>query len=320
MLSRVQAQKRFGDEALEMHVSDEHFLMQVERLMDWKRLDCFWPQLYSLVGAPSSDPLVCFKMLMLEQWYNLSDPQCEAQCKDRLSFRRFLGLSLDDTVPDETVLVRFRKRLVKAGIEGDLFAEVLGQLERAGLIVKRGTLVDATIVQSARKPPVKKDDGIRAGGDGDASWAVKNDKPVAHGFKAHVAVDEQSEIVRAIDTTTGATHDAVPADRLIEQAPAKAVYADKAYSSEPRRAKLRGQGIVPRILFKAVRNKPLTSRQHWLNHQWRKVRANVERVFADWKERRSLARARYVGLKKNRLHFTLLAVAHNLRRWTVLAP
>lgn len=67
-------------------------------------------------------------------------------------------------------------------------------------------------------------------------------------------------------------------------------------------------------------NKLLTSRQDCLNLQWRKVRANVERVFADWKERRSLARARYVGLRKNRLHFTRLALAHNLRRWTVLVP
>jgi IS5 family transposase len=318
MLGRVQPQKSFGDEALEMHVSDTHFLVKVDRLVDWSVFDAYWPKLYGTTGKPSSDPLVCFKMLLLEQWYDLSDPACEAQCADRLSFRRFLGLSLTDTVPDETVLVRFRKRLVKAGLAEKLFDRVLKQLESAGVIVKRGTLVDATIVPSARKAPVKGEDGRPTGGDSEASWAVKGDKPIAHGFKAHVAVDEGSEIVRAIKTTTGATHDAVPADRLIEQAPAKAVYADAAYCDKERRKKLRGQGIFARIRFNP-RNGELTTRQRALNIRWARVRAQVEHVFADWKQRRSLARCRYVGLKKNTLHFTLLAIAHNLRRWSVLA-
>lgn len=314
MLGRVQPQKSFGDEALELHVSDNHFLVKVADLVDWAVFDQYWPRLYGTTGKPSSDPLVCFKMLLLEQWYNLSDPECEAQCADRLSFRRFLGLSLTDTIPDETVLVRFRKRLVKAGIAETLFAAVLAQVEAAGVIVKRGTLVDATIVQAARKPPPKEG----TGGDPEASWAVKGNKPVAHGFKAHIAVDEDSEIVRAIATTTGSTHDSTPADRLIDQALARAVYADAAYCDTERRKALRSRDIFPRIRFNP-RNGELTTRQAALNYRWAKVRAKVEHVFADWKERRSLARCRYVGLKKNALHFTLLAIAHNLRRWSVLA-
>lgn len=314
MLGRAQPQKSFGDEALELHVSDSHFLVKVDRLVDWSAFEAFWPQLYGTVGKPSSDPLVCFKMLLLEQWYDLSDPQCEAQCADRLSFRRFLGLSLADSVPDETVLVRFRKRLVKAGIAEELFASVLAQVEAAGVMVKRGTLIDATIVQSARKAPPKGG----SGGDGDASWAVKNGKAVAHGFKAHIAVDDGSEIVRAIATTTGSVHDSVPADKLIEQSPAPAVYADSAYCDGARRKRLRAKGIFARIRFNP-RGGQLTSRQRALNYRWAKVRARVEHVFADWKERRSLARCRYVGLKRNALHFTLLAIAHNLRRWSVLA-
>lgn len=314
MLGRVQPQKSFGDEALELHVSDSHFLVKVAGLVDWTAFDRHWPKLYGTTGKPSADPLVCFKMLLLEQWYGLSDPQCEAQCADRLSFRRFLGLSLADEIPDETVLVRFRKRLVKAGIADELFATVLAQVEAAGVMIKRGTLVDATIVQSARRAPPKG----KAGGDTDATWTVKNGKAVAHGFKAHIAADEGSEIVRAIATTTGSVHDSVPADELIEKAPAKAVYADAAYCDAKRRQNLRKQGIMPRIRFNP-RGGELTARQSALNYQWAKVRAKVEHVFADWKERRTLARCRYVGLKKNALHFTLLAIAHNLRRWSVLA-
>ena len=154
MLGRVRPQKSFGDEALELHVSDRHFLMKVSGLVDWAAFDHYWPGLYGATGNRSRDPLVCFKMLLLEQWYNLSDPECEAQCADRLSFRRFLGLSLADTIPDETVLVRFRKRLLKAKLAEPLFA-VLAQIEATGVIVKRGTLVDATIVQSSRQAPPK---------------------------------------------------------------------------------------------------------------------------------------------------------------------
>jgi IS5 family transposase len=107
MLGRIQPQKSFGDEALDLHVSDSHFLVKVTGLIDWTAFDAHWPALYGATGKPSHDPLVCFKMLLLEQWYGLSDPECEAQCADRLSFRRFLGLSLVDPIPDETVLVRF---------------------------------------------------------------------------------------------------------------------------------------------------------------------------------------------------------------------
>ncbi|MFN3545831.1 MAG: transposase, partial [Thiobacillus sp.] len=151
MLARLQPQKSFGDEALDLHVSDSHFLLKVDRLVDWSAFDTHWPGLYGTTGKPSHDPLVCFKMLLIEQWYNLSDPECEAQCADRLSFRRFLGLSLSDPVPDETVLVRFRKRLLKANLAEPLFAAVLAQIEAAGVLVRRGTLIDATIVRSARK-------------------------------------------------------------------------------------------------------------------------------------------------------------------------
>lgn len=245
MLGRVQPQKSFGDEALELHVSDRHFLMKVSGLVDWAAFDHYWPGLYGATGNRSHDPLVCFKMLLLEQWYNLSDPECEAQCADRLSFRRFLGLSLADTIPDETVLVRFRKRLLKAGLAEPLFASVLAQIEAAGVIVKRGTLVDATIVQSARKAPPKD----ATGGDTDARWAVKNGRPVAHGFKAHIAVDDGSEIVRAIETTSGSVHDSVPMDTLLDRAPAQAVYADAAYCDAARRKRLRARGIAPRIRF-----------------------------------------------------------------------
>jgi len=237
----MQSQQSFGDETRELHVSDRHILVKVEGLVDWTAFDASWPRLYSAVGKPSANPLVCFKLRLLAQRHDLSEPQCEAQSADRLSFRRFLGLSLADTIPDETVLVRFRQRLLKAGIAEERFTTVRARMEAAGAMIQRGALVDATIVQSARKPPARG----KSGDDREARWAVKNGKPVAHGFKAPIAADDGSEIVRAIITTSGAVHDATPADTLIERAPAAAVYADAAYGDGGRRKRLRPAGSLP---------------------------------------------------------------------------
>ncbi|MEW5791618.1 MAG: transposase [Pseudomonadota bacterium] len=211
-------------------------------------------------------PLICTfpTAIFCAHWYKLSDPQCEARCVDRLSGRRFLGLSLVDPVLDETVLVRFRKRWLNARLAEPRFSAVLAQIEAAGVLVKRGTLIDAAIVRSARKAPPKGE----AGGDLDARWAVKGKKPIAHGFKAHIAVDDGSEIVRAA-----------------------VVDADAVYCDTARRKRLRAQGRFPRIRFNP-RAGELTLRQRVLNHRWSKVRAKVGHVFADWKRRRRLEEKR----------------------------
>ncbi|MHB1077696.1 transposase [Thiobacillus sp.] len=231
LLGRVQPQKSFGDEALELHVSDQHFLMKVSGLVDWAALDGYWPTLYGTTGKPSRDPLV---LLQDTAAGTVIQP---VRSRMRSAMRRPPVLPpLPRPVPDETVLVHFRKRLLKAGLTGLLFAAVLAQIEAAEVIVRRGTLVDATIVRSARQ--------------------------------------------------------------LLERAPARMVYADAAYCDTARRIRFN------------PRAGELTPRQTALNHHWSKVWAKVEHVFTDWKERRSLARCR-MRLKKNALHFTLLAVAHN---------
>ncbi|SPF51399.1 Putative glycosyltransferases (modular protein) [Syntrophobacter sp. SbD1] len=134
-MGRVRPQKYLGEEAPELLVPDRHLLVKVAGLVDWGAFDGYWPRLYGTTGKPSFDPLVCFKMLLLELWYGLSDPECEAQCVDRLSFRSFLGLSPVDAIPDETVLVRFRKQLVTAGLAEELFAAVPAHLESAGVAI-----------------------------------------------------------------------------------------------------------------------------------------------------------------------------------------
>lgn len=307
----------FGDEALRRRVPDDHFLMRVERHIDWRSLEALLATAYAPIGRGSAPPLVCLKMLLLEHWFDLSDPGCEAACRDRLSFMRFLGLGLAEAVPDETTLSRFRKRLREAGLDARLFEEVNRQLEARNLIIKRGTLIDATIVESARKPP--RPGKPRPSADADAGFAVHKGKGVRHGYKFHLAVDHESELVRAAQVTPGQVHDSQVAEQLI-QFDEQAVYADKAYDDAERRLLLKHAGIADGILHKAYRNRPLSPAQRQRNRMLMPIRANVERVFADWKCRRSLARCRYVGLPQNQMHAWLLAIAHNLRRWVVLSP
>jgi IS5 family transposase len=226
-----------------------------------------------------------FKMLLLEQWFNLSDNEVEMQSRMRIDFLCFLGLSLIDPVPDATALVRFRQRLLADQVGKMLFDQVIDQLAARNMIVRKGTLIDATIVESARTAPPR---GGSGSSDMDAGWAVKRGT-ATHGYKAHTAVDAESDIVRCIATTPGNVHDSTVAD-----------------------------GIAPRILYKGRRNAPLTRYRISINKRWSAVRSQVERVFADWKVRRSLKRCRYVGLEKNHLHFTLMAMAHNLRRMMVM--
>src|SRR3954465_14264999 len=217
-----------------------------------------WPDLETIVAGISAKregglayPLLTYvKLLLLQQWYGLSDEGLEAAVDDRLSFRRFAGIPLAESVPDHSSIWRFREELAKHGLAEKLLAEVNRQLDARGLILRRGTLINATILEAAVQPP-KGDAGEVAERDPQAGWTRKNGRS-RFGYKAHAAVDEGSGIVRAATMTPAAAHDSVPADGLV-QGDEGAVYADKAYDSEARRAALRERGIEPRIMYQARR-------------------------------------------------------------------
>lgn len=303
----------FGGGLLMGRMSGDHWLLKIERLIDGSAFEAPLGNLYSHTGRPSHPPLVMFTMLLLEQWRNLSDAEVEAQTRVRIDFLCFLGLTLTDPVPDETALVRFRQRLLQKNLLTMLFDRLNDQLAAKGLRVKKGALIDGSLAQSARANPPKEGAGAA---DAEAGYGVRRDT-VMHGYTAHVAVDAESEIVRAVIATPANVHDAVVADELA-QGDEAAVYADKAYCDEGRRERLKAKGIAPRILCRARRNRPLTEFQKTMNRRWSAARSAVERIFADWKRRRSMARCRYVGLAKNPLRFSLWAIAHDMRRMAAL--
>ena len=263
-------------------------------------------------GRAAWPPLVLFKALLLQSLYGLSDRELEEALCDRLSFRRFCGLSLEEGVPDHTVLCRFRNELSGGGHVDRLFDELDRQLDKAGLILKRGTMLDATLIASA---------AARPGGDADARFAKRQGKGGSvYGYKAHVGVDEGSGLVRAVITTPANVNDTTPADRLI-RGDEKAVWADAAYHTHAREAALKARGVKARLARRPNRHHPeLPQRLKRYNRLIARRRAAVETTFATWKNRMRLTRIRYTGLVKATAQVTLAAIAFNMRRWAALTP
>jgi IS5 family transposase len=245
----------------------------------------------------------------------LCDPGAEEAVRDRLSFRRFCGIPLDQETPDHSSIWRFRQRIEKLGLSEKLLAEVNRQLDARGLIVKRGTLVDATIIAAAVKPP-SFEEGVVSERDPDASFTVKNGE-TSFGYKAHLAVDEESGLVRQAEMTSADLHDSQRGEAMI-QGDEAAYYADKAYDSQALRDKLGELGIEDRSAYKAKRNKPLVNWQVWFNKTASRIRVGVERANATMKNWYGMAKVRYLGLDRNNCHLQFVAMAMNMKRARLL--
>lgn len=269
-------------------------------------------------GRPPFAPLMMVKALLLQQSYGLSDAGLEEAINDRVSFRKFLGLSLEAPSPDHTTLCRFRNRLVEAGLSETLFAEFERQLEARGLILKRGTMIDASLVASPFRPGSP--DGGREAADGEAAITARAGKRGLHyGYKVHLGVDQGSRLIRRLELTPANVNDTVPADGLV-CGDERAVYADKAYAKRDRRRWLKSLGIKPRVMHKSWGGgPPLTSWQRRHNKLISPIRAQVEGVFATLKRWMGLTQVRYKGLARNRSHCFLVALAYNMNRALKLA-
>jgi transposase, IS5 family len=223
-----------------------------------------------------------------------------------------VGLGLDDDTPDETTLVRFRERLREAGCASTLFDAALASLREKGLVLKEGTIVDATIVDAPQGRKVKEADGTeRHTRDGCASY-TKNHGTLRHGYKAHLATDARGLITDWV-FDTARPHDSNHIERLTRDE-GVAVYADSAYSSRERRERLGEAGVLDRIVHKRVRGQAqLTAQQKAHNTACSVVRAFVEHPRA-WMTKMGYSCARYRGLLRNALDFALTAVAYNFKR------
>lgn len=307
-------------------------LQRVSELVDWSAVEALLSGLRSgSMGAPAYPSLALFKALLLQQWYGLSDPGLEEALADRLSFRRFLGLSLSEPVPDHSTLWRFREQLGKSGLAERAFALITEQIERSGFVLRRGTLIDASLVRSVVNPPDPPASPLPPDADGrpasklvnsphdpDAAWTKKEGKYI-FGYKMHVAMDQGSRIIRRLAFTPANVNESVAADPLICGDEAT-VYADKAYDNSARRIRLKMMGIRDGIMRRHSRWRRL---KPWAVHRNAVIsrhRAPIEPLFAFLKRSYRFARARYRGLVRNATAFHLAATAINLQRWARMTP
>ena len=312
MARRDFRQLGLADSIVQRRGKKSEWLDRLDAALDWRALETIVEGIYASREGGLAYPLLTYvKLLLLQQWYGLSDEGLEAAVDDRLSFRRFAGIPPSESVPDHGSVWRFREELARRGLAAKLLAEVNRQLDARGLILRRGTLIDATILEAAVRPPAG-DAGEVSPRDPQAGWTKKNGGS-RFGYKAHAAVDEGSGLVRRATMTPADVHDSVEADGLV-QGDEEAVYADKAYDSEQRRAGLRARGIEPRIMHKARRNRPLRPWQKAFNKAVAPIRAGVERLFGTMKRAYGYRRVRYLGLARNEVQLQAMCAAINLRR------
>lgn len=309
----------FGDGWVSAKVGQNAMLERLSAEVRWYRFEKLLARLEAQgPGRPPYPPLLMLKALLLQQWWGLSDADLEEALNDRMSFRRFIGLGLEDAAPDHTTLCRFRRRLAEAGLAERMFGEFERQLETRGLILKRGTMIDASLVETPHRPPSA--DGTRPAVDPEAALTARKGKPGTHyGYKVHAGVDQGSRLIRRLALTPANVNDTVPADGLV-CGDERAVYADKGYAKRARRVWLKSRGIKPRIMHKSWGGGPVLTRwQERANRLIARQRAEVEGVFATLKRWLGYARVRYRGLARNTSHLHLVGLAYNMKRALRLA-
>jgi IS5 family transposase len=292
----------------------------IARAIDWAPLERLAAEVHSKERGRKpyrAGPMI--RALYLQMLYGLSDPGLEEALVDRLSFRRFCGLELDEATPDETTICRFRQAAAKKGVMQACFEEVNRQLDAKGLIVRQGTLMDATLLAAAsRKPSLKAGVGAKLEREPGASWTRKNGK--SHfGYRVHVGTDQGFNLIRKVALTPAHVADTLVGDAMIS-GDEKAVYADKGYESKKRRARLKAAKIKDRICHRSHKHqKALPPWQVRRNTLIAKRRALVEQVFGTTRRVFGYVRARSTNFVMNLADVYRLATVFNLRRAAGLA-
>lgn len=308
------ARRQIGQEALGLSGVRERGGTSFDRiagLIDWTEVDGVLAGISaSPKGEPGWPPLALFRALLLATWHDLSDVLLAAALDDRASFRRFCGFAAHEPTPERTAFVRFRAELARRGLDRALFEAVTRQLDTRGVVVRTGTLVDATVIASAS---ISRDDQAR--------WAGHRRRKPVHGYKAHVATDQEAGLIHGVEVTTANVHDAAELGAILPSAPGD-TYGDSAYAGNKPEAVIRARGGTPRVVHTGTwGGAEALARLKAHNAEVRRVRARIEKVFGTMKRSYGMRRMRWLGLAKAGLQVRLTAIAYNLRRsWRMLSP
>lgn len=323
-MRREGSQLGFADHAIAQsrtRVSRRDTLVALDGLIDWSAVKSILATIESerKVGRPGYPVLSLFKALLLQGWYGLSDPGLEDALGDRVSFRRFVGLSWEDGTPDHSVISRFRTALAEHALDQRLFDEVLRQLDAKGMILRQGTLIDATLIAAAVAPPPRHapGKGMRSARDPDARWTKKNGK-ATFGYKLHAAVDHGSQLIRDARLTSANVNDCVVGPKLV-QGDERVACADMAYDNKTMRDLLTQHKIRDGIMRRPNKHHKLPRHEVARNTALGTVRGRIEGVFATLKRLYGRGRLRLLGMTRNRADLMITLTAINLRRALLLA-
>ena len=309
-------------ERLSGHIEFEFFRKPLKKFFD-KDSDP------SKGGRPAYDYVLMFKILILQRYYNLSDDTIEYAILDRLSFMRFLGLGINDPVPDAKTIWLFRDNLSKGNMVEKLFGHLDKQLDTDGIIVHKGKLVDATIVEVPIQRNTRDENKELGEGtipedwsenklrqkDTDAQWVKHNGKN-HFGYKDHVKADTKTKLITGYRVTTANVHDSEMIETLLDEKEdgGQQLHADSAYRSETIEQVCIDKTIKSCIHEKGYRYKKLTEKQHQRNKKKSKVRARVEHIFGFMTNSMNGIFLRYRNFVRNAAAIGLMNLTYNLFR------
>lgn len=290
----------------------EQFLAEMDQVIPWSRLYALIEPHYPKAGPAGGRPPLplerMFRIYCLQQWYNLSDPGAEEALYDSLTMRRFAGVCTDaDVIPDETSILNFRRLLEVHKLTEQLFGAINSYLSEHGLILGKGTIVDATIINA---PSSTKNANQQRDPD---MHQTRKGKQWYFGMKVHTGTDADSGLVHTVCATAANVADVNMLGELLHGAE-QSVHGDSAYHSKQLKADAEAAGIEFNVNQRGSKHRPLTKRERARNRRLSRVRATVEHPYLVVKRLWGHAKVRYRGLKKNlaQMH-TLFALANVFR-------
>jgi len=313
-------------------------LARLDQVIDWTRFEPVFERIpraepKGLGGRPAFRPLMMFKALVIQSLYNLSDQQLEFQTTDRLSFKRFLGLTDADKSPDEKTFWAFREILGANQLIEPLFELFHATLQSEGMFARKGQMVDASFVEVPRQRNSREDNAtIKAGEvpgswedqpgkarqkDIDARWTSKNGQR-HYGYKNHVKVDSRSKLIEDFTVTPASVHDSQALEELIADGD-PTTYVDSAYTGSSCEAVFAAHHVEAKPIERAYRNKPLNKRQKKNNRARSRTRVRVEHVFATMRMCMRAAWNRCIGLRRNRAAIAMTNLVYNMVRFEQIA-
>ena len=281
-------------------------LVAMKRRVDWEAFRPCLNVMYdkprkSNAGAKPIDVVLMFKILVLQQLYNLSDDGIEYQIRDRLSFMRFLGLQIESRVPDAKTIWLFRERLKELNLIEELFSKFHEQLAAQGYVAKAGQMIDATFVEAPRQRNSREENATIKSGEIPQEWRQTPNKLIQNFAVSNAAVHDSQIFEELLDQT------------IDPKGKKRPIYADSAYRSKDQEESLSDNGFESQIHEKGTRCHPLTDAQKASNRTKSKTRARVEHVFGAQHAMGGHI-IRTIGIARVRAKIGMMNLVYNMKR------